>query len=60
MKGLSKVERDHMARVCTIIEYVTNCADWSGEPPFQARRGIPTKRSYHDKAKGKKGQSLGG
>jgi len=34
MEGLSKVKRDHMARVCIIIEYVTNCADWSGEPPF--------------------------
>jgi hypothetical protein len=33
LKGLSKVERDHMARICTIIEYVTNCADWKGETP---------------------------
>jgi hypothetical protein len=33
LKGLSKVERDHMARICTIIEYVTNCADWRGEAP---------------------------
>jgi hypothetical protein len=33
LKGLSKVERDHMARICTIIEYVTNCADWKGEMP---------------------------
>jgi len=33
LKGLSKVERDHMARICTIIEYVTNCVDWKGEIP---------------------------
>lgn len=37
MEGLSKVERNHMARVCTIIEYVTNCADWSGEPPVPGK-----------------------
>ena len=37
MKGLSNVERDHMARICTIIEYVTNCADWSGEAPVPGK-----------------------
>lgn len=37
MKGLSKMERDHMARICTIIEYVTNCVDWSGEAPIPGK-----------------------
>ena len=37
MKGLSEVERDHMARICTIIEYVTNRADWSSEAPVPGK-----------------------
>jgi hypothetical protein len=46
LKGLSKVEHDHMARICTIIEYVTNCADWKGEI-FIADVVIRARQRYH-------------